>query len=90
MSISEDPSYKFENDILKKKIQELVALFENMNNICAGETFPTKNKKQSIRRRKYGDSTDDFETGEELNKISRKLFNVYGEFIEKARKELHV
>jgi hypothetical protein len=52
----------------------------------ASNTFQTRNGDQSIRRVKYGDGVDDFESGERLNAKADEIFVKYKNLLAIAKK----
>lgn len=83
-----DPSMHFIDPDLQTLVGHIEAKAKEFLGVIAIETFPTRNTgEQSIRRMKYGDLEDDFETGERLNVMADEIFEKYKTLIAEAKKK---
>jgi hypothetical protein len=88
-SSANNPHLAFHNKELQKSVREIFEKSHEVIHTIGLKTFPVRGTdEQSIRRLKYGDRSDDFETGETLNKLTSEIFDLYKSFIERVRKTI--
>jgi hypothetical protein len=88
-----NPISSFHNKGLRKDLTEVQTCCAQLRRLIGSETFPaplaaTGMPRQTVRRSKFGDAQDDWETAEKLNNLATDVYEAHLRFLNHAKKAL--
>jgi hypothetical protein len=88
-----NPILSFHNNGLRKDLTAVQACCARLRTLIGSQTFPTplaasEVPMQTVRRSKFGDAQDDWETAEKLNDLATDVYRAHLRFLTHAKKAL--
>jgi len=83
-----DPLRSFHSTDLQAKFKVLFDKCHELELLMTSDTFavPHDQRRQTIRRKKYQSSEDDFATGDRLNALATQVYEMYEAFLRHAKR----